>query len=599
MWRRRVGFGFLVLVSMTIMLVMISKALLPGGFGIVDVVALLSALLILPWLTIGFWNALIGLCIDLFSRNPLRVVYRAAADVSIDHPIESSTAVLLCVRNEQPARLVRNIETLGSGLIAAAEAHAFHIYVLSDTSDDFIAAEEAQAFEQLRQQWAGQLILTYRRRSNNEGFKAGNIKDFCERWGDAHDFALVLDADSLMGASAVRRLVLMMQADPRLGILQGLVVGLPATSAFTRLFQFGMRLGMRSFTLGSAWWQGDCGPYWGHNAVIRLAAFKAHCDLPVWKDRRGRLQHVLSHDQLEAVLMRRAGYEVRVYPLEDESFEENPPNLIDFVARDLRWCAGNMQYWRFLTLPGLKLTSRIQLLLAMFMFLGAPAWLVLLGCIGWLGHQSLSGSLTLQWQWLGYVIYATALMAFLPKLAASIGVLMRPTSRSRFGGAFRFMFSLCIEFVFSALITSILWVSQTVLLAGLPFGKRISWGAQNRDEQSISWSTAIRAFGLHLLVGLCFAGLWLGASGAMWLVVFYFIGGMLLAIPLAVLTSKRSVGAFFSRWRLAAIAEEFDPPAVLRPCAPASKSYVPQKLDQIQNGPLGTPSTDASLQSGQ
>ena len=170
------------------------------------------------------------------------------------------------------------------------------------------------------------------------------------------------------------RLVRVMQTDPKLGIVQGLVVGLPSTSAMARIFQFGMRLGMRSYTIGSAWWQGDCGPYWGHNAVLRLRPFAAHCELPLLAGGR----HILSHDQIEAVLMRRAGYEVRVLPEENLGWEENPPTLIEFIRRDLRWCAGNMQYWPFLLMPGLKSVSRYQLLLAILMFLGSPAWIGLL-----------------------------------------------------------------------------------------------------------------------------------------------------------------------------------------------------------------------------
>ena len=155
----------------------------------------------------------------------------------------------------------------------------------------------------------------------------------------------MLDADSFMSADAILRLVRIAQGDPRLGILQSLVVGLPSTSAFTRIFQFGMRLGMRSYTLGSAWWQGDCGPYWGHNALLRLKPFAQHAQLPLPKAGEA---HILSHDQIEAVLMRRGGFDVRVVPEEHESWEENPPNLIEFIRRDLRWCRGNLQYWRFL-----------------------------------------------------------------------------------------------------------------------------------------------------------------------------------------------------------------------------------------------------------
>ena len=59
--------------------------------------------------------------------------------------------------------------------------------------------------------------------------------------------------------------------------------------------------------------------------------------------------------------MRRAGYEVRVLPEEDRGWEENPPTMLEFARRDVRWCQGNMQYWPFLLMPGLKPMSRFQL----------------------------------------------------------------------------------------------------------------------------------------------------------------------------------------------------------------------------------------------
>ena len=212
----------------------------------------------------------------------------------------------------------------------------------------------------------------------NTGFKAGNIREFCESWGSRHEFAVTLDADSFMPADAIIRLVRIMQVDPRLGILQGLIVGLPSTSLFARIFQFGMRLGMRSYTIGSAWWQSDCGPYWGHNAVLRLEPFIKHCHLPMLSGDGEDERHILSHDQIEAALMRAAGYHVRVIPREDLGWEANPPTLLEFMRRDLRWCQGNMQYWRFLLLPNLRPVSRYQLVLAILMFIGSPAWIGLL-----------------------------------------------------------------------------------------------------------------------------------------------------------------------------------------------------------------------------
>jgi membrane glycosyltransferase len=297
----------------------------------------------LPWYVIGFWNATIGFLFMRFARDPVAAVTPAAAGVRGDEPITASTAILMCIRNETPERTARYLAPLVDGLAADPAAGRFHVYILSDTDVPAIAAAEEAHFAALAAAWRQRIAVIYRRRPLNTGFKAGNIRDFCERWGANYDFAVVLDADSLMTAAAVTRLVRIMQADPRLGILQSLVTGLPSTSAFARLFQFGMRLGMRSYTIGSAWWQADCGPYWGHNAVIRLAPFMAHCQLPTLPDGALVGGHVLSHDQIEAVLMRRAGYEVCVLAEEGASFEENPPTLIEFIRRDLRWLQGSVE----------------------------------------------------------------------------------------------------------------------------------------------------------------------------------------------------------------------------------------------------------------
>ena len=305
--------------------------------------------------------------------------------------------------------------------------------MLSDTSDLAHAAIESRHFAELANAWRGRIALTYRRREVNTGFKAGNIRDFCDRWGDQHDFALVLDADSLMTADAVLRLVRIMQANPQLGILQSLVIGMPSTSAFARIFQFGMRLGMRSYTIGSAWWQGDCGPYWGHNALVRIAPFMTHCHLPVLGKGALIAGHVLSHDQVEAVLMRRAGYEVRVLPEEGASFEQNPPTLIEFIRRDLRWCQGNMQYWHFLVMPGLKSVSRYQLAFALLMFLGSPGWIGLLvfGSIA-VAFAGSGAGLHPSRRRPGCCSAIVLVMWFAPKIATVIDVLTRPALRRSF-----------------------------------------------------------------------------------------------------------------------------------------------------------------------
>ena len=315
--RRRAIFAALVVVTIVGMLWLAQIALSAGGFGLIDIILLALFALTLPWTTIGFWNATIGFLVMRVCRDPVAAVVPVAAQLRGDERVTTSTAILVCIRNERPERVIGNLRPTMAGLVAAGFDDCFHIYVLSDTDTAEIAAAEETEFAALAAEWSDRSALTYRRRSQNHGFKAGNIRDFCERWGGNHEFAIILDADSIMPAAAILRLVRVMQRDPTIGILQGLVVGRPSTSAFTRLFQFGMRLGMRSYTIGSAWWQGDCGPYWGHNAVLRLRPFISHCQLPLLPGQGPLGGSILSHDQIEAVLMRRAGYDVRILPEEN------------------------------------------------------------------------------------------------------------------------------------------------------------------------------------------------------------------------------------------------------------------------------------------
>ena len=371
-------FAALVLLTIAGLLALAGRALSAGGLGATDALLLVLFGLTLPWSVIGFWNATIGFLVMRLSADPVATVLPAARRVRGDEPITASTAIAIFVRNEPPERVIRNLDAMMGELAAAGVAGRFHLYVLSDTSQREIAALEEKHFSSLEQKWRGRIPVTYRRRTVNTAFKAGNFWDFCERWGDRHEFAVTLDTDSFMTAAAILRMVRIMQAEPKLGILQGLVVGLPSTSAFARIFQFGMRLGMRSWTIGSAWWQADCGPYWGHNGVIRIAQFKAHCHIPKLPEGGVLGGHVLSHDQIEAALMRRAGYDVRVLPEEDLGWEENPPTLIEYLRRDQRWEQGTLQYGHFIFKPGMKIVSRFQLGFAMLMFLGSPAWIGML-----------------------------------------------------------------------------------------------------------------------------------------------------------------------------------------------------------------------------
>ena len=539
-------------------------ALSPGGTDAVDLLLVALFAVTLPWYVIGFWNATIGLAIMRFAPDPVSAVTPVAGRVRGDEPITASTAILLCIRNEPPEAVARLLEPLLAGLAARGVGGRFHVYVLSDTSDDTIAAAEDARFAALTTFWRGRVALTYRRRTANVGFKAGNVADFCARWGKDHDFAVLLDADSVMTVELVLKLVRMMQIEPRLGIVQSLVIGMPSASAFARIFQFGMRLGMRSYTIGSAWWQGDCGPYWGHNAIVRIAPFMAHCKLPVLGRQRLVGGHVLSHDQVEAVLMRRAGYEVRVLAEEGSSFEQNPPTLVEFVRRDLRWCQGNMQYWHFLRMPGLRPVSRYQLAFAILMFVGSPAWIAML-LLGSAAAAFAPTPAAFMRADAGIALLALVLaMWFAPNLATMIDVVLQSKLRRAFGGGLRFAASVVLTIVFVTLLAPIMWASHTVFLLRLLLGRTVGWGAQTRDDHAVSWSLALRELWPQTLIGLAPAAVLAAAAPTALPWALFIAGGPLLSIPLAVATASPALGRRLVAIGLDRLPEEMAPPPELR-----------------------------------
>ncbi|HEY4774876.1 MAG TPA: glucans biosynthesis glucosyltransferase MdoH, partial [Xanthobacteraceae bacterium] len=538
---RRAVFAALTAATMAALLGLAAATLSVGGLGALDGALLSLFAVTLPWSVVGLWNGVIGLWLMRTAPDPVAAVFPAASRVADDEPVVVSTAILVCVRNEAPERVIGNLRPMLDGLAAAGVAGRFQVYILSDTSKADIAAREEAQFGALAAAWRDRIAISYRRRATNDGFKAGNIRDFCERWGAGHDLAIPLDADSVMPAEAVLRLVRLMQREPQLGIVQALVVGLPSASAMARVFQFGMRLGMRSYTLGSAWWQGDCGPYWGHNAVLRLRPFMEHCALPPLPGGRA----VLSHDQIEAVLMRRAGYEVRVLPQEDLGWEENPPTLLEFIRRDLRWCAGNMQYWRVLALPGLPLVSRVQLVLAMLMFLGSPAWIgiLVLGSVA----AALSPGAVVDAEYSSLLLAIILLMWFAPKIATLADVLARGEARRAFGGAARLMAGAVLETVFSFLLSPIMWLSHTLFLARLPLGGRLGWDAQARQDQAVGLGQAARRLWPHTALGVCAISLLAWRNPAAIPFALVMAGGLALAVPLAVISAAPAAGRLLVR----------------------------------------------------
>lgn len=545
-----------------------------GGWSPADVVILVCFLLGTPWMVMGFWNALAGLWLLHGRKDGLSLAAPHLAAGETDAPIRARVALLMFLRNEDPERALSRLAITKRSLDETGEGARFDVFVLSDSDDPETVAAEPFAFER----WRAALGAgaRFRRREKNTAWKAGNVRDFLDRWGDGYDFYLPLDSDSLMGGRDVLRMVRIMEAHPKIGILQSLIVGAPAESAFARIFQFGMRSGMRSFTMGAAWWHGDCGPYWGHNALIRTAPFKAHCELPKLPGTGPLGGHVLSHDQIEAVLMRRAGFEVRVLPVEGESWEDNPPTLFEFTRRDLRWCQGNMQYWPFLAMKGLKPMSRFQVLAAIMMYFGAPAWMFMTAAAVSKVWETETGTGTVSAALGIAMFFIMFTVSLFPKLAGWIDVALRPGGARAYGGGGRMFVGALTETVFATMLAPIVAFRVTMFLIGLLFGKRMAWNGQLRDAHRLSWGTALRGLWPQTAFGLAILGvLYVEAPGAIaW--ASPMLAGLLLSIPFAVLTSHPAFGRFAQRAGLCAIPDEYAPGAPLRVLAAPSAPGTPR-----------------------
>lgn len=569
-WRRRIVLA-LNLATIAGLGYVVYRLLSPGGIDGAEAVMLIGFMLATPWTVLGFWNAVIGIVLQHGPGDPSKSIYPFYPQGQGSQPIalSSRTALTIFLRNEDPRPVFARIEAMQKSLQATGLQRHFRFFVLSDTSEpDIIQLEEA-GFDLV----AAHVVAdggnrpVYRRRADNAGYKAGNIQDFLKEHGSRYDFFLPLDSDSVMSGDVMIRLVAAMEARPELGILQTLVVGVPAESGFARMFQFGMRHGMRSFTLGSAWWSADCGPYWGHNALIRAAAFEAHCNLPVLPGSPPLGGHVLSHDQLEATYMRRGGYEVRVLPIETQSFEANPPTLLEFAKRDLRWCQGNMQYWRFLFEPGLKPLSRFQLFQAVLMYVAPPAWIVATFAAAWKG---VTGGFDATYIELGFWSFITIfLLSVTPKIAGVVDVLLTPGAIRSYGGPLRFGLSAVIELLASMIMAPIVAVYVSVFLIGLLFGRSVTWSGQNRDRLGVTLYTAIKAMGLQTLIGVVLATIITGLIGGY--AIFWalpVVAGLCLAIPFTVFTASQRFGYWTTRLGLFAIPEEGCLPRVLTRLVP-------------------------------
>ena len=375
-WRRVVLLG-LIGGNVAMLLGLAWLTLAPGGPGALKIALAVCIVLNAPWLGLSAATGLVGAAIRLGAADPVAAVLPTLRGMEMGQAPLPRTAIAVCLRDEAVAPVAARLAGLLAGLAAAGQAEGFVACLLSDTTEPALAAEERRAAAALAARF-GAARVCYRRREENIGFKAGNVMSFLDAQADAaaggFELMLCLDADSDMSPAAVLRLVGIMRAEPRLAIVQATFAGHPAADLFARLLQVGHRQGLRVWATGQAWWQADQGPYWGHNAIVRIAPFRACCRLGLLPDG----QSILSHDHIEAARLQAAGWAVRVLPDDTGSHEEQPPSLPEFIRRDVRWAAGNLQYRFLLRDRSLGRVGRLQMLQAILHYALTPFWFAML-----------------------------------------------------------------------------------------------------------------------------------------------------------------------------------------------------------------------------
>ncbi|WP_433925269.1 glucans biosynthesis glucosyltransferase MdoH [Stenotrophomonas nematodicola] len=551
---------------------MMWKVLAVNGVSVLEACLLCLFVALFAWIALSFAGAVAGFLTAVFDRG-----YKLGIDPDEPLPqVHTRTALLMPTYNEDPRRLLAGLQAIYESVAATGQLAQFDFYVLSDTRRDDIGAAEEQAFEALRNAVQGHDRLFYRRRGDNSGRKAGNIADWVRRFGGGYPQMLILDADSLMTGDTIVRLVAGMEHNPDVGLIQTLPAVIGGRTLFARMQQFGGRVYGPVIGRGVAWWHGAESNYWGHNAIIRTEAFAENAGLPPLPGRQPFGGHVLSHDFVEAALMRRGGWATHMVPYLKGSYEEGPPTLTDMLVRDRRWCQGNLQHAKVVGSKGLHWVSRMHMMIGIGHYFTAPMWAMLMligiaiplfqGGIDFNALLHLSPGQYWRHQDEEKVVrmFALTMVVLLsPKVLGYLAMLLDPVERRGCGGAFRALISMLLETVLAALMAPVVMYVQSRGVAEVLAGKDSGWDAQQRDDGGISWPALIRGYG-----GLSVFGLFMGAlayavspSLAAWMAPV--VVGMVLAVPVVALTSGRRAGDLLHRWGLMDIPEELAPPPVL------------------------------------
>ena len=552
-------------------------AILPyHGSHWLEMVLLALYSVLFAWVGMGFWTALMGFWVLLRGKDRYSISATSAADVTL--AAEARTGILVPICNEDVARVFAGIRSTYDSLARTGELARFDFFILSDTSEADTRVAELEAWLKLCREVKGFGHIFYRRRTNRIRRKSGNVADWCRRWGSQYRYMIVLDADSVMSGTCLKRLVQLMEANPKAGIIQTAPRAAGRDTLYARIQQMATRVYGPLFTAGLHYWQLGESHYWGHNAILRVAPFMRHCALGRIEGKGPLAGEILSHDFVEAALMRRAGWSVWIAYDLPGSYEEMPPSLLDELKRDRRWCQGNLQNFQLFTAKGLHPAHRAVFMTGVMAYLSAPLWFLFLVCSTALLAISVMSEpvyftepyqlfpLWPEWhpEWAIRLFGATATLLFLPKLLAALLLLLRPAELRGFGGPLRMLASVTLETLFSALLAPIRMLFHAKFVLGALLGWKLVWKSPPRGDNETTWREALEKHGMGTLLGLVWAGgvYWLQPQFLWWLLPV--VGSLMMAIPLSVWSSRVRLGRAFRSARLFLIPEESMPPRELR-----------------------------------
>jgi membrane glycosyltransferase len=550
----------------------------PNGLSGLEIALLLLFIPLFAQISVGFCTAFAGFYVINRGGDSCRI---SAYVPKGGKPNLASTAVVMPVFNEDVSRVFEGLRVVFKSVQQTPGAEHFDFFILSDSNQPNQWIREEIAWAELCKQVGGFGKIFYRKRRQGINKKAGNVADFLRRWGKNYRYMVVLDADSIMTGEALSSLVTMMESNPSAGIIQTAPRIIRGVSLYSRLQAFANRLYSPLYLAGINYWQQHEGNYWGHNAIIRVKPFMDHCalpDLPGIEPFGGR---ILSHDFVEAALMRKAGWAVWLAHDVEGSYEEGPPSLIESAKRDRRWCQGNLQHAWLLTTRGFRPANRFHLLMGIMAYVSSPLWLLFLVLstvemwnFSAAGPQETWYSSADTTSLFGYTVAVpealtlfslTMLLLFLPKFASTVVVLGRKEEADRFGGRWRLGASAILEAIGSMLLAPINMIFNTKFVIFTLLGQGVGWVAQKRaaDDDGTDWREAIITHGTQTVFGL----VW-GISSLI-LIPAYFawlspvLAGLVFSIPLSIFLSKADFGRAARRLGIFLTPEEMRPPPEL------------------------------------